>query len=250
MNRKFGWRRDLPDIRDFKYKITKEVKLPSAVDLRKPIYPIVDQKDIGSCTGNSTANILYAVQHIQKKPSPFYPSRLFIYYNARSYINSTLYDSGATIRDAIKSVAKWGACDEKLWPYITWKYRFKPGKNCYVHGEENQAIVYESVPQDSYSIKHVLASGYPIVAGIVLYDSFQTQRVEDTGVITMPNPSKERTLGGHAISIFGYSDKHEWFICMNSWSENWGDRGFFYLPYDYLLNKNLAADFWVIKLVE
>lgn len=250
MKRKYGWRRDLPDVRDYKYKIVKEISLPTEVDLRKPIYPIIDQGDIGSCVGCGVANIDYAVQHIQKKENPFYPSRLFIYYNARSLIGTTWYDSGATIRDGIKSIVRWGACDEGLWSYNTWKYRLKPSGSCYTKAEQNQAIKYESVSQDLYSIKHVLASGYPIVGGIVLYDSFQSKRVEETGIVGMPNPLKERQLGGHCISIYGYSDKNQWFICMNSWGSFWGDKGWFYLPYDYVLNKGLAADFWVVKLVE
>lgn len=204
----------------------------------------------GNCVGCGVANVDFAVQHIQKKESPFYPSRLFIYYNARAYIGTTWYDSGATIRDGIKSIAKLGVCDEASWTYNTLKYRLKPSSSCYVKAEQNQAIKYESVSQDLYSLKHVLASGFPVVGGIVLYDSFKSDRVEQTGIAGMPNPSKEKQLGGHCISIYGYSDKHQWFICMNSWGTAWGDKGWFYLPYDYLINKGLAADFWVVKLVE
>ena len=51
----------------------------------------------------------------------------------------------------------------------------------------------------------------------MLYDSFQSKRVEETGIVGIPNPLKERQLGGHCISIYGYSDKNQWFICMNSW---------------------------------
>jgi len=60
---------------------------------------------------------------------------------------------------------------------------------------------------------------------------------------------KERSLGGHAVIVMGYDDDTECFIVKNSWGTKWGDKGYFYMPYDYLLNRNLSDDFWVIQKV-
>lgn len=248
--RKFGWKRDLPDIRDLKYKIVRGVELPKEVDLRKSIYPIVDQGTLGSCTGCGVSNINYAVQHIQNKENKFYPSRLFLYYNTRSLEGTISSDSGATIRNTIKAIAKWGTCSEDMWKYDITKFREKPAQECYIKAEENQAIKYESIPQDLYSLKSVLAEGFPITGGIMLFSSFQSDKVARTGIVPIPNASKEAMLGGHCISIYGHSDSKQCFIGMNSWGTSWGDRGYFYIPYSYLTNKRLAADFWVIKLIE
>ena len=63
----------------------------------------------------------------------------------------------------------------------------------------------------------------------------------------VPMPSKEEKMkGGHACVLCGFSDDKQCFIVRNSWGENWGDGGYFLLPYNYATNDNLAADFWVI----
>ena len=247
---KYGWRRDLPDVRDYQYKVTRGVDLPQEVDLRREEFHVVDQSTLGSCVGCGVANIHHAMQVIQNKPVHFYPSRLFIYYNARVLLGTVNYDSGATIRDGIKTIVKQGACKEEIWPYVISKYRCKPPSQCYENGLLNQAIVYESVAQDLYSLKYTLSQGFPIVGGISIYSSFESDDVARTGMVPMPTLSNESLLGGHCVSFFGFSDKKQCFIGMNSWGEKWGDRGWFYIPYKYITNKKLAADFWVVKLVE
>ena len=59
----------------------------------------------------------------------------------------------------------------------------------------------------------------------------------------------ETLLGGHACYCLGYDDSKSSFIVRNSWGTGWGDKGHFYIPYQYLTNSNLADDFWSIQLV-
>ena len=67
----------------------------------------------------------------------------------------------------------------------------------------------------------------------------------------MPMPTaKEKRLGGHAVMAVGYNDANKMFIIRNSWSKNWGDLGYFYMPYSYITDTNRADDFWTIRLVE
>ena len=56
-------------------------------------------------------------------------------------------------------------------------------------------------------------------------------------------------LGGHAIVIVGYDEEKRLFTFRNSWGEDWGDKGYGYLPYDYVCDKDLASDFWVITKI-
>src|SRR2546430_11530119 len=61
----------------------------------------------------------------------FVPSRLFIYYNERKIEGTVPSDSGAMIRDGIKSVASDGVCPEPEWPYVIAKFATRPTAKCY-----------------------------------------------------------------------------------------------------------------------
>lgn len=242
-----GWVRDIPDQRDFKYIASKSKKLQTSIDLRPGCPPVYDQGNLGSCTANAIAA---ALEFDRKKQSlqDFTPSRLFIYYNERVMEGTVKSDSGAAIRDGIKSVNNLGDCPEKSWPYNIKKFASKPSKSCYTNALKYKSVVYSSVSQDLFSMKSCLASGYPIVFGFTVYDSFESDTVAKNGIVPMPSKS-EKTLGGHAVMAIGYDDAKQWFICRNSWGDSWGDKGYFYMPYAYLTNKNLSSDFWTIKTV-
>jgi C1A family cysteine protease len=96
-------------------------------------------------------------------------------------------------------------------------------------------------------MKGCLASGYPFVFGFSVYTEFESDTVATTGVLNMPSP-KEKLLGGHAVIAVGYDDKTQRFIVRNSWGAKWGIKGYFTIPYAYLTDPNLAADFWTIRL--
>src|SRR5688500_11454235 len=121
MNR-FGWIPDLPDRRDKVYRIASPVVLPPRVDLRPKMPPIWDQGSIGSCTAHSTAAQCWYLD----ETAPYEPSRLYIYYNTRILEGTIKWDSGATIRNSIKSVVKYGFAPETSWMYDVSKYKLKP----------------------------------------------------------------------------------------------------------------------------
>jgi C1A family cysteine protease len=110
-------------------------------------------------------------------------------------------------------------------------------------------LSYQRVQQNLISIRRAVASGYAIVFGISVYESFESDGATATGNIQMPEESED-LLGGHALVICGYDDDYRRVKFRNSWSEEWGDGGYGTLPYDYVLNPSLASDFWVIRLVE
>jgi C1A family cysteine protease len=62
----------------------------------------------------------------------------------------------------------------------------------------------------------------------------------------MPQPG-ERAVGGHAVVAIGYHDADQRLIVRNSWGADWGQKGYFTMPYDYAANRNLADDFWTIR---
>ena len=119
-----GWVPDLPDQRDYYLSLAPIPNLPSKVDLRVNDPSIFDQGRLGSCTAQAIAA---AYMHNLKKQNEemFVPSRLFIYYNERRMINTVNRDSGAMIRDGIKSINKEGVCQEPIWPYDINKFTKK-----------------------------------------------------------------------------------------------------------------------------
>jgi C1A family cysteine protease len=246
----YGWVPDLPDHRDLVYAAPPAMAgaLPAAVDLRQHCPPVYDQGQLGSCTANAIAAALQFNQIKERVADIFTPSRLFIYYNERLMEHTVSEDSGAMIRDGIKSVADKGAPHEKLWPYNIAKFKSTPSTAAYKDGAKHKAIRYERVTATLPQLKGCLASGYPFVFGFSVYESFEGAEVAKTGVLSMPKPD-EKQLGGHAVLCVGYDDASSRFIVRNSWGNKWGQAGYFTIPYDYLTDGNLSDDFWTIKRV-
>jgi len=247
--RKYGWKKQLPDFRDLKYSLVSPIQLPPLVDLRPNCPSILDQGNLGSCTANAISNAFLFEKMKQKDAILFQPSRLFIYYNERAIEGTIRLDSGAQIRDGIKTINKQGVCSEIEWPYTTSKFKTKPSAKCFIDALQNQLLQYLSISQDLTSLKSSLAQGYPFPFGFSVYESFESDEVAKTGIVPMPSKD-EKCMGGHAVLAVGYDDSKKAFIVMNSWGTSWGDKGFFYLPYDYMTNANLASDFWSLRVIE
>jgi C1A family cysteine protease len=248
---RFGWIPDLPDQRDFLYSAphATQLQLPPSVDLRPQCPPVVDQGQLGSCTANAIAGAIQFDEMKQGAAQPFAPSRLFIYYNERVIEGTVNTDSGAQIRDGIKSVAAQGVCSEDLWPYDITKFTVQPPDSCYQAAAQHKVSLYQAVLQDLSQMKGCLASGYPFVLGFSVYESFESQQVAQTGVVPMPQQG-EQQIGGHAVVAVGYDDTQGRFIVRNSWGTGWGMQGYFTMPYAYLTQSNLSSDFWTIRTVQ
>ncbi len=247
---RYGWVPDLPDARDYMYSAPQEVlaELPTKVDLRPGCPPVYDQGQLGSCTANAIG-AAHAFTQLRQFKKDFMPSRLFIYFNERDIEHTVETDSGAMIRDGIKSVAKLGVCPETSWPYDINRFRDKPLSQCYTQAEQNQVTVYRRVLQNLHQLQGALASGSPVVFGFSVYESFEGQDVARSGVVPMPARG-EKQLGGHAVLAVGYDDASQRFIVRNSWGPGWGQQGYFTMPYAYTTNAQLASDFWTIEVVE
>jgi C1A family cysteine protease len=247
----YGWTPDIPDGRDLLYAAPAAplAELPPRVDLRSQCPPVYNQGKLGSCTANAIAAALEFDQIRQKAKDVFTPSRLFIYYNERAIEGTVASDSGAQIRDGVKSVHQLGACNERAWPYAIAKFSEKPPRPCYTEAKRYQSIQYMRVTPALSQLKGCLAEGFPFVFGFSVYASFESAKVSRDGHAPMP-VAGEQLLGGHAVLGVGYDEQREWFVCRNSWGPKWGMGGYFTLPYPYLVQPTLSSDFWTIRSVE
>lgn len=246
MNR-YGWTPDIPDHRDHQYlAAATHVPLPSRYDMRPAMPPVYDQGELGSCTANAIAAAVQYARRRQGFQDDFVPSRLFIYYNERVMEGTVMSDSGAMIRDGIKSVGRHGDCPEDAWGYNTDKFAVRPDSACYANALKYRAVDYWRVPRSMSQMRGCLAAGYPFALGFSVYDSFESEAVARTGEVPMPG-MHEALLGGHAVLAVGYDDAKGCFIVRNSWGVNWGADGYFYLPYAFLMNSDLSDDFWTVK---
>lgn len=239
----FGWLPDIPDARDHKFRLKKIIRFPTKVDLRPNCPAVQDQGSLGSCTANALVSALEFLE-IKHNESFVDYSRLFLYYNERVYIKTVEEDSGAIIRDGIKSLNRKGICQESSWDYKISRFAEQPPKECYTEARTHKTVSYQRL-NSLNQMRGCLAEGHPFVFGFAVYDSFYES--EQSGAVPMPDFDNEDIIGGHAVLCVGYNDSQEVFLCMNSWGKNWGIDGFFTMPYEYLKDRNLCDDFWVIR---
>lgn len=261
---RYGWKPSIPGKTRTAYQLPaahvellKTGSFPQIVSLENSLFPRVDQGQIGSCTGNGTGGAMKVLLTEQQYPFPFFPSRLMIYYNARSLEGTTMQDAGATIADAVAGVNQWGVCPEDSkngwnWPYWTWMYQAKPLPVCYKDALVHRGLNSATVTQDRNTMLSVLSQGLPIIIGISVYDSFESQQVANTGIVPMPG-SNENLLGGHCLFVWGIDQGKDIAYVRNSWGDwGWADhtgRGNCSIPLDYLCNQNLASDFHTISKI-
>ncbi len=254
-----GWKKEPFDERDLKterpLKFGASEPLPTEFAL--PIdLPVWDQGSLGCCTGFGFGlGYKYEVEQLrQADPSgslpAFEPSRLFTYYITRELEGTINEDSGCYIRDVFKAVNKTGVAAESKWPYIISKFKQKPTQVAYRDAKKHKLVKYAKVPQDLDSMKKVLVSGAVIVFGFNVYESFDAGNWDSTtGMMPLPNTKMEDVLGGHCVSIIGYSDKKKAFLIQNSWSADWALKGKFWMPYKFALSSD-CDDFWCIEEIK
>ncbi len=279
-----GWLPDYPDFRDYVFEIKEELEdkikeqlhnllspigldtvdittLPASVDLRNWCSPIENQGQIGSCTANAGVGV---VEYFENRAFGRYldASRLFLYKATRNFAKLT-GDSGAFLRSTMGALALFGVPPEEYWPYTDKVPDFdrEPSAFCYSFAANYKSLRYfrhdplnlskETVLE---SIKKNLAAGIPSMFGFTVFNSIS--QAGTTGKIPFPCKN-EKILGGHAVVAVGYNDTtviknntcglqtQGALLIRNSWGESWGDKGYGWLPYDYVL-KEVAVDFWSI----
>jgi C1A family cysteine protease len=186
-------------------------------------------------------------------------SRLFLYKTTRDLLGWH-GDTGAFLRTTMESMVLFGIPPESYCPYIIANFDIEPSAFLYAFGQNYQSYSYYRLDplgtthaQVLTNVKSYLAAGLPSMFGFTVYSSFPPV---GSGKIDIPYPLPgEKVLGGHAVDAVGYDDNrviggHKGALLIrNSWSAAWGDHGYGWLPYDYVLI-GLANDFWTLVKAE
>jgi C1A family cysteine protease len=256
----YGYHPDKHDHRDYQkvFKVHESIVRETVkhVDLRDKCPTVFDQGKLGSCTANA---ICACYSFIFMRENGLTPdkeelfSRLFLYWNERSLEGTVDKDSGASLRDGIKSIHKNGIPQEKYWPYVVDQYNIRPSDEAYIMATNHVAVQYHRLQDHLHQLKQCLMEGHPFVFGFTVYESFESKEVAKTGMMPMPKDG-EQLLGGHAVMAVGFDDNRKCFIIRNSWGSDWGDGGYFYMPYDFIFgrptNQDLpkyVSDLWVVE---
>ncbi|MCC7424800.1 MAG: C1 family peptidase [Planctomycetaceae bacterium] len=242
-----GWIPDAYDPRDLSYSAPSEVAaaLPSKTNNRAKFKtPVYEQGPIGSCGPHScTSDIAFDGD---VKGVTLRPSRLFGYYISRDVMGTINSDSGVSNREMLKAYARFGWCDESLWPYEPNRFKVKPPPEAYAQAATRKIETYLRVPQQLDQRKACLAGGDPFIFGFSVFSSMETPDVARTGNVPMPRQG-DRQVGGHDVLIVDFDDDRQVFIFRNSWGDDWGEAGYGTIPYQYALHPQLASDFWTIR---
>ena len=245
-----GWVSDVHDPRDIIYeddnltktKTRSSVATPAMVDLRSRFRtPIENQASTNSCVGHASTAAAEAIFMSQTDLS-----RLFVYWNSRSYEGTTGSDAGTQIRNAMKSISVFGIASESAWPYDTTKVTTKPSSTAYSNGLpfKNSIATYTRVTTLA-GLKDALQKGRPVVFGFSVTQKFVSE-TRTTGILPYP-AAGEKILGGHAVVAVGYDDAAGMVMVRNSYGPTWGKGGYFLMPYAWFANMNgLVADAWTM----
>ena len=240
--KRYGWKRSLPVFGHPQFEKTCMAATPARADVSGGMPAVYDQGNLGSCTANAGAAL---AEFLTKKQGwlDYMPARLAIYYWNRQLEGTVSEDSGSSLADTAKTLSTKGAPNETRWPYDIAKFTNTP--TAAVVANAKQHIIKDplQVTQNMDDIRACIAFGYPIIFGFTVYESFESDAVAKTGILSMPKRG-EQVVGGHAVVACGYDDYTKMVKVRNSWGPAWGQKGYFQMPYDFIANSNLADDFW------
>lgn len=233
-----------PDNRDWVYQVAR-VPERNAVDLREWDSRVEDQKTLGSCVGQAVSGAYemllkrnYSSNYVELSP-------LFVYYNARLNEESTELDVGTTIRSALSAVKSRGICTEELWPYNTEKFDVRPSSEAYTDGRKRTLENYRSL-YGIPSIVSALNNNRPVVIGMSVYTGFFDLNKDDA-VVKMPTNRFTEYYGEHAVYLVGYDKDKKQLLAKNSFGSEWGENGYFWIPYNYAYQEVFES--WIFDIV-
>lgn len=234
-----GCLKDPKDLRDIPMGlILPPIPLPAKVDYTFKMTPVRNQGNEGTCVAFASVVGVKEYQDTKEYKNIVGLSPRYIYSLCKKYDGSP-DEEGTYPRIAMKMLLKYGTPPEDYWPYKPHQAD-KPKTGADKAAAKYKVKAYARL-KTMIEMKRSLVVNGPFLAGVDVYDSWFTDKVNKTGMIPMPK-KRDFYQGGHAICIAGYDDAKRLFKFKNSWSDDWGDNGYGYLTYDYM--KQYCLDAW------
>lgn len=222
--------------------------LDPMVSLAHMVGDVMDQGQIGSCVAHgicAAAALLARREGLVEAYSP-----LALYHAARRFLAMPIdSDLGLTAAQGLRLAESTGLYPADAWPDTPEFYApaTLPG-DLAPRSAMRRVINWEPIAQDEVSIRFMLSCGYPVLAGIRVYDSFDSPATWETGKVSLPGRG-ERDRGGHLVMLSGYDDNDGEFDFLNSWGVGFGRKGFGTLPYDYVFDPLRTTEVQVVRAV-
>jgi len=202
---------------------------------------IEDQLSLSSCTANAIVGNYELLLKMQYPEKFVDLSRLFVYYNARLIDGTVNEDIGAYLKDGIKALKEYGVCQEKLWPYNINNFAIRPSIESYEDAKfRNIKNYYRLDTLDD--MLDALNNNLPVLFGMLVYTTFDGITKENSTLDIDNKPS----AGGHAVSLVGYDLSAKKILARNSFGDDWGDGGYFWVTFQYVESEIMDA--WVFDI--
>ncbi|MBI9100611.1 MAG: C39 family peptidase [Spirochaetaceae bacterium] len=150
-----------------------------------------------------------------------------MFYTNDMYPDECNCEIGWFVDNALDFSRDTGLVPEKLYPYNPYNPFYKPPIKNLPQGWKSTVtkISAYTAYTDPERMKNHLSTKGPLVASIDMYWDLLFYR---SGIF---EKQTEKALGGHCISCIGYDDEKQAWLCKNSWGDQWGDEGFFWMKY-------------------
>lgn len=234
-----GCRKDPKDLRDIPMALVlPPIPLPKSFDYTRQMSPVRDQGSDGTCVAFASVVGIKEYQDSKEYRKLIKLSPRFVYSLCKKF-DGAPEEEGTYPRVAMKVLLNYGVCPENYWPYRP-QQKDRPKKNAEKDAKRYRIKAYARLKAVLEMKRSLLVNG-PFLAGVKVFESWLAKKVQKTGLIPIPKRN-EQLIGGHAVCIVGFNDSRQLFKFKNSWSAKWADKGYGYLPYEYI--KRYCSDAW------